>query len=98
MTRITGDEPSHWHDETGRHRMPDHRKTPGWKRSYGSADEKAYWDHLEAHDDAPLHRMDDDPAVVVALFDHIEAMQRTIAKSRELITAYRQQKETDSGD
>lgn len=65
MTKITGNEPDHWHDESGRHRMPDPR--PGYERGrflgetfegelvqdtprhLWDPDERAYAEHLETH-------------------------------------------------
>lgn len=65
MSKITGNEPKHWHDEDGRHRMPDPRRVyergkflgerfdgelvQDTPRSLWERDERAYAEHLEAH-------------------------------------------------
>jgi hypothetical protein len=105
MSKITGREPKHWHDENGNHRMPDPRQfaapepidgtgqmsSGSSKQSvcHGDSDLAAYWDHLDEHDRTVPERRDNDSPAVRALFDQIENGERTVATARELITALR---------
>lgn len=66
MSKITGQEPEHWHNADGTHRMRDPRRftlpqpipgtremAPGQTRvniCYGDPDLARYWDHLDEHD------------------------------------------------
>lgn len=91
MARLTGGEPRHWHDRTGRHRMADPRP---FAKTHGlDPDEKRYATHLDRHDElnAFPERQENDGPAVLALFDHIEHMESIIAKERLLIVALRQQ-------
>lgn len=95
MSLITGNEPKHWHDENGKHCMPDPRKfgSPKHITCHGDADMAAYWDHLEAHDmliEFPQRRADDSDAVK-ALFDKMENAEDVMRTAAKLIAALREQ-------
>lgn len=91
MSQLTGKEPFHWHDESGKHRMTDPRNIQGWYPKHMDTDEREYLAHLEAHESAERNpqRQEDDPAVISALFDLIEANEGQNTKMRALIAAYR---------
>lgn len=92
MSKISGQKDhAFWHDPDGRHRHP-HPSSYEPRRSRWTSVEKAYAAHLDWHekqatDPDPLP--DDGPAVQ-ALFEHIENLQKIIAKERVLIVALRQ--------
>lgn len=91
MTRLSGNEPRHWHDSRGRHRMPDPRALE-IAACYRARDERAYLAHLEEHEtlaEVPEPQPDDGPAVV-SLFEHIQVLEQTIRKEHQLIIALRQ--------
>lgn len=95
MSAINGNEPAHWHDDHGRHRMRDVRTIPGWdwenkSRDWSSPDERAYIQHLIAHEEAgdPLPG---DPPAVLALLEKIKVGRATIDKEVQLVRALRQQ-------
>jgi hypothetical protein len=94
MSRITGNEPKHWHDPKGRHRMSDPRDVySGAAARHHDRDEQLYARHLEVHeilatDPEPLRG---DPPAVAALFAHIESLEAVIAKEKQLVIALRQQ-------
>lgn len=106
MSKITGREPRHWHDENGRHRMPDPRElakpqpiagttqmsnpVPKATICHGDPDLAQYWDHLDEHDREVPERRDDDSDAVKALFGQVENGERTIATARELIKTLRE--------
>jgi hypothetical protein len=106
MSKITGREPKHWHDENGNHRMSDPRRfaapepiagtnqmSSGASKQticVGDPDLAAYWDHLDEHDRAVPERRPGDSKAVKALFDQIENGERTIETARELIITLRQ--------
>lgn len=90
MSRLTGNEPRHWHDSRGRHRMPDPRALE-IKACYRDGDERAYRAHLEEHEalaEVPEPQPDDGPAIV-SLFEHIQVLEQTIRKERQLIITLR---------
>lgn len=105
MSNLTGNEPKHWHDENGNHRMPDPRKFAApqpiegtgqmssgvSKRDIcvGDPDLAAYWDHLDEHDRMIPERRNDDSPAVKALFDQLENGERAIETARELIVTLR---------
>ncbi|KGI79374.1 hypothetical protein IL38_24055 [Actinopolyspora erythraea] len=92
---ITGAEPDHWHalgaDGALRHAMKDPRTLPAYHRTYWTADERAYVDHLDAHHAATTdpRRTNDDPPLVEALFDAIDSNERKNATYRSVIVAVR---------
>jgi hypothetical protein len=71
--------------------MPDPRAFEV-KACYLARDEGAYQAHLEEHErlaGEPEPQPDDGPAIV-SLFEHIELLEQTIRKERQLIIALRQ--------
>lgn len=103
MSRITGDEPAHWHDERGRHRMPDPRKIPGWdwedtSGNWSDADERAYVQHLIEHEAPSLARAMEpvtarpgDNPTALAIIEAITSTQAMLATYHELLAAVRLQ-------
>lgn len=96
MTKITEDEPGHWHcqDEHGdwRHAMPDPRRL-GPKRTHWSPDEQAYAVHLDQHDfhaTSPQPRHDDDP-LVRATLDYINNKMAVLEGVRTMAVLLRQE-------
>lgn len=104
MAMVSGDEPAHWHDADGRHRMRDPRSVyersemfegrpvANVPRRLWDPDERAYTEHLEAHEQgatSPAPR-GEDPPEVTTLFDVIDANERTNKAASELIAAIRQ--------
>lgn len=90
MTRLSSNEPRHWHDSRGRHRMPDPRAVE-ISACYRDKDERAYLLHLEEHEalaEVPEPQAGDSPAIN-ALFEHIASLEQTIRKERQLIIALR---------
>ena len=94
MTKITGEEPWHWHNAEGRHNMTDPRTLPNYPRKFWDKDELAYVSHLNAHKDALglPERQDDDPEVIRTLFTLIEANEQQNDKLRALISAFRMER------
>lgn len=93
MSRLGEEDRRHWHDDKGRHRMPDPRTFAGYPERFWDADERAFVRHLEAHEaeDAVPRPRHDDPPEITALFERISAAEQTIEASRRLIRAKRQQ-------
>lgn len=94
MSAITGTEPTHWHDEHGRHRMPDPRAAFGhkWQVATGDwtdEDERAYVRHLIEHDSS-TEPLPNDPEAVRVLLEHIASLERTVAVERELVRKLRE--------
>jgi hypothetical protein len=97
VTAITGNEPKHWHDANGKHRMPDPRKL-NVQPQYWAADERAYVAHLEMHENAPVEREDDDAPEIAALFDLMESREREITTMRQLILTLRMRNLTEANN
>ena len=96
MSKITGQEPDHWHrqDENGRwrHCMRDPRQL-GPKLTYWSGDEQAYAAHLDQHeflDQQPQSNSDDDP-LVRAVLDYLNNEITKLVKLRELAVVLRRE-------
>lgn len=95
VSKLTGHEPQWWHSTSdGSHNMKDPRSIQGWYPKHMSSDERAFLAHLEAHEAAVAdpQRAENDPAVISAFFDLIEANERTNEKLRALVTAYRMER------
>lgn len=97
MSKLTGREPAHWHDKFGLH--PKDPRIPAVNgvldKRYWSQDDWELAAHLDAHEaafDDPA-RQKDDPAVISALFDVIEANEGQNTKMRALIRAYRMERQ-----
>jgi len=96
MTAITGKEPKHWHDENGRHRMPDPRQSFGdkWKVAtgdYTDADERAYVRHLIEHEPGAVAvRLPGDSDQITQMFNFIDNCEKQIAVLHKLITTIRE--------
>lgn len=90
MSKITGDEKRWWHDDQGRHRMPDLRGTD-YPRKFWDDDERAYHRHLDRHDELAKipEPEEDDSDTIKALFQSIDIHERTIEATRELIISLR---------
>lgn len=105
MSSITGNEPDHWHDEHGRHRMKDPREVYGnhWKNQTGNwtdADERAYTRHLIAHE-SMLAAPEPQPGDTEAIRSLIRAMQNAeeiLRTGTELIASLRQQQQQKAAD
>lgn len=98
MSALTGKEPTHWHDEHGRHRMRDVRTLPGWdwedrSGNWSDADERAYIQHLIAHEQADEagEPMPGDPPEVLTLLEKIKVGRAIRDKEVQLVRALRQQ-------
>lgn len=97
MSKLTGQEPEHWHNKDGKHLMTDPRKIDGYKRYMGDADERGYWDHLDLHD---LNASNPEPhpedtAVITSLFEMVAAHQKFIENIMLLIAAIRERQGLD---
>ena len=93
MSKLTGKEPKHWHDADGKHPMKDPRTIgDGYPEQYWNADERAYVQHLEAHEAEMGNPQpaDDDPPIVTAALALIASNEAQNAKLRMLISAFRQ--------
>jgi hypothetical protein len=91
MSKIALNEPKHWHDDRGHHRMPDPRQFTGYAKRFWDADERAYVAHLETHEAEGLvpKPLPDDTDEIKTLFRMIGLAEETIRVSRELIRAKR---------
>lgn len=103
VSRITDEEPKHWHNEDGTHRMTDPRTIYGPQPVKGKPgvfsvgvpighwdlDERAYALHLAEHEGAAPQRREGDSPRVSNLFDLIEAKQQEIVRAARLIAAIR---------
>ena len=100
MSAINGNEPDHWHDEHGHHRMKDPREVYGnhWKNQTGNwtdADERAYARHLIAHESlliAPQPQPGDTEAIL-ALVRAMQGAEEILRTGTGLIAALRQQQQ-----
>ena len=97
MSRITGNEKVHWHDQHGRHRLTDPRTHSGgdYPEKFWGSDERAYADHLRLHekvDGIPQPR-EDDSETITALFTAIALAEKVIKAHRQLINALRGEKQ-----
>lgn len=91
MTTIIGNEPHHWHDADGKHRMPDPRALDGYPRRWWDMDERAYVTHLETHEGEHTdpQRMSADSNRIKSLFDLADAKLREVEAIKGLIVEYR---------
>lgn len=91
----------HWHGTRGEHLFP-HPAQYESRKSLWSAHERRYAAHLDRHHELAVNPepMPDDHPAVVALFEHIASLEKTIEKEKLLITAIRrkaaQGREVDS--
>lgn len=92
MSVITGDEPSHWHDATGKHLPIDPREYRWW-RSHGPGaigDERAYAAHLDRHEHlASRQPQPDDPPTVQAAFAQIALLRQRVEELYATIATLR---------
>jgi len=91
MTVIDGSEKRWWHDDEGRHRMPDLRSTD-YPRKFWDSDERAYHAHLDRHDELDLipKPEEDDSETIKTLFEMINTAETSILTARSLINMLRE--------
>lgn len=97
VTAITENEPKHWHDANGKHRMMDPRRSiDSYPERWWDADERAYVTHLQTHEGEHTdpQRKEGDSPTVQGLFDLLEARERECTTIRELISATRLNEES----
>lgn len=92
MSKLDRNEPAHWHDASGKHRLrypADYEPRRGmWSRA-----ERLYAAHIDEHhrqsvDPGPLET---DSELIKSVFAHIECLKGIINKEKLLIVALRQQ-------
>lgn len=93
MTLLTGTEPSHWHGADGRHKPADPRIYRGYRRRRWTPEERAYVQHLEAHEhgDHSLTPLESDHALVRTCLDYIANEEQQLTRLRELVLALRRE-------
>lgn len=94
MSKLPNDRPErqrNFHGKDGRHLFP-HPSTYESRRSVWTAWERRYAAHLDRHAELADNpeRMEGDHPSVLALFDHIEHLEKIIAKEKQLVIALRQ--------
>jgi hypothetical protein len=94
MTLITGSEPKHWHADDGkggqRHNMNDPRRM-ATTAAHWSPDEKAYVEHLKAHEQmaTAMCPLDTDPDLVQTVIAYITSEDKRLASLREVVQIIR---------